>query len=48
MSPVLCRFPGRLPSARVDGGVMQASEKPAHKPTFMGLVQTAEPAESSR
>jgi len=21
---------GRLPSARVDGGVMQASEKPAH------------------
>jgi hypothetical protein len=26
---VLCRFLGRLPSAHVDGHVMQASEKPA-------------------
>jgi len=25
---------GRLPSARVDGGVMQASEKPAHDRTI--------------
>jgi hypothetical protein len=27
---------GRLPSARVDGGVMQASEKPAQLETLAG------------
>jgi hypothetical protein len=28
---------GRLPSAHMDGHVMQASEKPAQEPTFTGL-----------
>jgi hypothetical protein len=29
---------GRLPSAHVDGDVMQASEKPAHKLTFSFVI----------
>src|SRR6266849_6741692 len=39
----MCRFLGRLSSERVDGCVMQASEKPAHELTYAQRANGGQP-----